>query len=195
MKVHFNKKNLIEISEQLKRGQFDPNVLEAALQIKYIVGQINTIIHAWGILVSLSYILSPEEKIEYVSLGAGNTGKKFDLKTTKRVAEFKFITWRGGPESIRQNSLFKDFFNLVENGGNLEKYLYVIGIEHPSRFFNSSRDLKSVLSKDRALSASFFEKYQDKYITVNEYFSDFQNSVRIVDLQTIVPEFSKLTKS
>ncbi len=121
-------KNLIEISEQLRDNQFDPNVLGAALQIKDIVGQINTIIHARGILVSLQYILSPEEKIEYISLGAGNTGKKFDLKTTIRVAEFKFITWRGGPESIRQNSLFKDFLNLVENGGNLEKYLYVIGI-------------------------------------------------------------------
>ena len=118
-------KNLSEINEQLKQKQFDPNVLTAALELKDIVGQINTIIHAWGILVSLPWILYPEEQVEYVSLGAGNTGKKFDLKTSMRVAEFKFISWKGGSESIRQNGLFKDFYNLVENGGNLEKYLYV----------------------------------------------------------------------
>jgi len=184
-------KNLIEVGEQLRVNQFDPSVLEAALQIKDIVGQINTIIHAWGILVSLPYILLPEEKVEFVSLGAGNTGKQFDLKTTMRVAEFKFITWKGGPESIRQNSLFKDFHNLVENGGNLEKYLYVTGIEHPNRFFNSTRDLKSVLSKDRYLSDLFFEKYQNRYTKVNQYYRDFKNSVKIVDLKNIVPEFSK----
>jgi hypothetical protein len=184
-------KNLAEINEQLGEKHFDPGVLIAALEMKDIVGQINTIIHAWGILVSLPHILYPEEQVEYVSLGAGNTGKKFDLKTTRRVAEFKFISWKGGSESIRQNGLFKDFYNLVENGGNLEKYLYVTGTEYPIRFFKGSRDLKSVLSRDRHLSDSFFEKHGNKYTTVNEYYQAFQNSIKIVDLQTIVPEFSK----
>jgi hypothetical protein len=185
-------KNLLEINEQLRHTQFDSDVLMAALEIKEIVGQINTIIHAWGILVSLPNILYPEEQVEYVSLGAGNTGKKFDLKTTRRVAEFKFISWKGGSESIRQNGLFKDFHNLVENGGNLEKYLYVTGTEHPIRFFKGTRNLKSVLSKDRHLSDLFFENYGDKYTTVNEYYHEFQNSIKIVDLRTIVPEFSNI---
>jgi hypothetical protein len=37
------------------------------------------------------------------------TGRSFDLETSDRVAvaEFKFIRWQGGPESIRQNQLFK----------------------------------------------------------------------------------------
>ena len=185
-------KNLNEIKEQLRNDQIATEILKTALQIKDVVGQINTIIHTWGIFISLPYILSPEELVEYVSLGAGNTGRLFDLKTTQRVAEFKFITWKGGSESIRQNSLFKDFYNLVENGGNLKKYLYVTGTEHPIRFFQGTRSLKSVLSKDRKLSELFFEKHQDKFRTVNEYYHNFQNSVSIVDLRSIVPEFSKI---
>ena len=185
-------KNLNEIKEQLRNDQIAAEILKTALQIKDVVGQINTIIHTWGIFISLPYILSPEELVEYVSLGAGNTGRLFDLKTTQRVAEFKFITWKGGSESIRQNSLFKDFYNLVENGGNLKKYLYVTGTEHPIRFFQGTRSLKSVLSKDRKLSELFFEKHQDKFRTVNEYYNNFQNSVSIVDLRTIVPEFSNI---
>jgi hypothetical protein len=63
------------------------------------------VIHALGILLCLPHILRPGEVIDYVSLGAGNTGRAFDLETSLRVAEFKFIHGQGGPGSIRQNSL------------------------------------------------------------------------------------------
>jgi hypothetical protein len=62
-----------------------------------------------------SHILRPGEVIDCVSLGAGNTGRAFDLETNLRIAEFKFIHWQGGPESIRQNSLFKDFYEMAEH--------------------------------------------------------------------------------
>ena len=65
--------------------------------------------------------------IEYVSLGAGNTGRAFDLETNQRIAEFKFIHWQGGPESIRQNSLFKDFYEMAEYDTRKQKFLYVLG--------------------------------------------------------------------
>ena len=81
-------------------------VLGAAGLIKQLAGQINVVIHTLGILLCLPHILRPGEIIDYVSLGAGNTGRAFDLETNLRVAEFKFIRWQGGPESIRQNSLF-----------------------------------------------------------------------------------------
>ena len=80
-------------------------VLGAAGLVKQLAGQINVVIHALGILLCLPHILRAGEIIEYVSLGAGNTGRAFDLETNQRVAEFKFIRWQGGPESIRQNSL------------------------------------------------------------------------------------------
>jgi hypothetical protein len=85
--------------------------LAAAAALKRVAGQVNVAIHALG----LRHVLEPGELVEYVSLGAGNTGRRFDLETNIRVAEFKFIHWRGGPESIRQNSIFKDFFLLAEH--------------------------------------------------------------------------------
>ena len=47
------------------------------MSIKDIVGQINVIIHAWGILVSLPHLLDDDEVIEYVSLERV-TGKNID---------------------------------------------------------------------------------------------------------------------
>src|SRR5262245_38182669 len=70
--------------------------MSSARSIKKLAGQINVIIHAAGILCSLPAILKPGEIIESVSLGAGNTGRQFDLETNLRVAEYKFIDWRGG---------------------------------------------------------------------------------------------------
>src|SRR5687767_12777572 len=89
--------------------------MSSAASIKKVAGQINVIIHAAGILCSLPRILKPGEIVQSVSLGAGNTGRKFDLETNFRVAEFKFIDWRGGSESIRQNGVFKDFYELAEH--------------------------------------------------------------------------------
>jgi hypothetical protein len=89
-------------------------VLAAAAEMKRLAGQINVTIHALGILLCLPHILEQGETVEYVSLGAGNTGREFDLETNLRVAEFKFIRWRGGAESIRQNSIFKDYVLLAE---------------------------------------------------------------------------------
>src|SRR5580765_1512540 len=61
-------------------------VLDAASLIKHLAGQVNVVIHALGILLCLPKILSPTEVIDYVSLGAGNTGRPFDLETNERIA-------------------------------------------------------------------------------------------------------------
>jgi hypothetical protein len=111
------------------------DALLAAGVLKRTLGQINMVIHALGILTSLPTILEKGETIEYVSLGAGNTGRKFDLKTNFRVAEFTFIWWQGGAETIRQNKLFKDFYHLAEYNTVKKKALYVIGRELPLKFF------------------------------------------------------------
>ena len=98
----------------LSHYNIESPLLEAALTLKEAAAQIDEVIHSLGILQVLPHILEPDEMIESLSLGAGNTGKEFDLITNLRIAEFKFIFWRGGPESIRQNQLFKDFFKLAE---------------------------------------------------------------------------------
>jgi len=145
-------------------------VLGAAGLIKQLAGQINVVIHALGILLCLPHILRPGEIIEYVSLGAGNTGRAFDLETNQRIAEFKFIRWQGGPESIRQNALFKDFYEMVEHSSEKDKFLYVLGTEHGEKFFNGGRAMSSILSRHVKLRNEFNEKFGDRYRTVRDYY-------------------------
>ncbi len=164
------------------------DVLGAAGLVKQLAGQINVVIHALGILLCLPHILRPGEIIEYVSLGAGNTGRAFDLETNQRVAEFKFIHWQGGPESIRQNSLFKDFYQMAENDTAKEKYLYVLGTEHGEKFFNGQRALSSVLKGNVTLRNKFHEKFGDQYRTVRDYYLPRKGLVVIQDVSPFVPE-------
>jgi hypothetical protein len=53
------------------------------------------------------HVLEDDEHVEHLSLGAGNTRCPFDLETDRRVAEFKFVNWRAGPESICQTRYSK----------------------------------------------------------------------------------------
>lgn len=113
----------MEVGKEIDSRGIDINLLAAAFKVKKAAGQINVIIHSLGILLSLPHILQPDEIVDALSLGAGNTGKDFDLVTNTRIAEFKFIQWQGGPESIRQNSIFKDFFYLAEEDTPKSRYL------------------------------------------------------------------------
>jgi len=164
--------------------------LQSATTLKRAVGQINVSIHALGILLCLPHILRPGETVQGVSLGAGNTGRVFDLETDQRVAEFKFISWKGGAESIRQNSLFKDYFFLAEDPTPKEKYLYVLGTEHPLKFFNGRRSLSSVLSKDARTALRFHDRFGTQFTTVRDYFEVHSHAVGIVDVSNWIPEFA-----
>lgn len=181
-----------QIKELCASNKLDSSLLSASFELKKLAGQINVVIHATGILASLPFILNEGEKIEYLSLGAGNTGKQFDLETTHRIAEFKFINWKGGPESIRQNSLFKDFFGLAEQETNKKKFLYVLGLEKPLKFFNGKRKLDSVMSKNNALQKNFKSIFASKFSVVNEYYKFRKNDVRIVDISPMLPELTEI---
>jgi hypothetical protein len=170
----------------LARESVSNELLMSAYLLKRTASQIDTMVHALGILLALPHILEPSEQIEYLSLGAGNTGRAFDLETSQRVAEFKFIYWQGGSETIRQNSLFKDFFLLAEYQTSKRKFLYVLGREYPLKFFGSRRSLASVMSRNSKLWAEFQNKYADQYATVREYYSDKHNEVRIEDVSVMI---------
>jgi hypothetical protein len=163
-------------------------VLGAAGLVKRLAGQINVLVHALGILLCLPHILKPGEQIDYVSLGAGNTGRAFDLETNQRIAEFKFIRWQGGSEAIRQNSLFKDFYVMAEHPTEKQKFLFVLGTEHPTKFLNGGRALSSILSHSVKLQRQFLEKYGTQYQTVREYYLPRKQSVEIQDVSPFVPE-------
>ena len=160
--------------------------MASAASIKRLAGQINVIIHAAGILCSLSELLERGEVIESVSLGAGNTGRKFDLETNFRVAEYKFIDWRGGAESIRQNSLFKDFYELAEHPGKKRRYLYVVDTSFPLKFLNGGRALSSVLSRAPSTHAAILEKYGASVKVVRDYYSLNKNKVEIEDISALI---------
>jgi len=163
-------------------------VLSAAGLIKRLAGQVNVVVHALGILLCLPHLLQPGEVIEYASLGAGNTGRAFDLETNQRIAEFKFIRWQGGPEVIRQNALFKDFYLMAEHSSDKQKFMYVLGTEYPLKFFNSGRSLSSVLSKSVKLQNQFIEKFGEQYRTVRDYYVPRKDFVLIQDISPFVPD-------
>lgn len=176
------------IQEFVASCEINSDLLRAAADIKRAASQINVTIHAVGILRALPHILESDEKVQDVSLGAGNTGHPFDLTTNNRIAEFKFINWRGGAESIRQNGIFKDFFNLESFETEKKKCLYLLGDEHALKFFNGRRSLRSVLEKDEAMRTRFIKKHGESYKLVREYYHAHAGSVQIIDLSQQLPE-------
>nr|WP_298795436.1 hypothetical protein [uncultured Acetobacter sp.] len=175
----------------LENAGIDRDTLSAAAEMKRLAGQINVTIHALGILLCLPHILETGEKVEYVSLGAGNTGRKFDLETNLRVAEFKFITWRGGAESIRQNGVFKDYFLLAEDPTKKKKHLYLLETKHALKFLQSNRSLSSILSRNNKLHTMFFKRFGETFRTVGEYYAAHSHTVKIDDVS---PWLSELTE-
>lgn len=160
--------------------------IQSALEVKKVAGQINVIIHASSILHALDDLLKEGELVESVSLGAANAGKKFDLETNYQVAEFKFIDWQGGAETIRQNSLFKDFYTLAEHLTHKQKYLYVVDTLHPLKFLNSGRALASILSKEPVILKNIEDKYGNNMKCVRDYYVIYKNSVSLCDISPYI---------
>lgn len=165
--------------------------LAAAAEMKRLAGQVNVTIHALGILLCLPHILEPDERVEYVSLGAGNTGRDFDLETNVRVAEFKFIRWRGGAESIRQNSVFKDYLLLAEYPTPKRKHLYLLGTDHALRFLRGGRALSSVLSRNDKLHRMFVARFGESFRTVGDYYGVHSDAVQIEDVSPWLSELAE----
>jgi hypothetical protein len=166
------------------------DLLASAYVMKKVAGQINVVIHAIGILLCLPHILEPGERVLSLSLGAGNTGREFDLETDRRIGEFKFIHWQGGPETIRQNALFKDLYQMIEHPSAKKKFMYVLGTDYPIRFLTSGRALRSVMSRNNKLWAGFLAKYGDGVATVGEYYALKGEEVTLVDVSSFVSALS-----
>jgi hypothetical protein len=174
------------VADALGKNGIDDELLTAALLVKRSAGQINVLVHAVGILVALPEILEAGEVVESLSLGAGNTGQAHDLETDRRIAEFTFIDWRGGPESIRQNKLFGDVVALVGAQTSKRRVLYVNGKDIPLSFLQNRRALSSVL-KDAPLERRFRALYGNRFTTVQDYWLAVRDRVEIVDLAGVIP--------
>jgi hypothetical protein len=160
--------------------------MRSAVEVKRAASQIDEIVHAVGTLLALQDILDEDETIEYLSLAAGNTGRSFDVETNKRVAEFTFIDWKGGPESIRKQKLFKDFYCLAESETFKRRFIYVLGDDHAQRVFTTRASCKGMLRKFADLQTAFVAKYGSE-ISVREYFELKRNLIQMVNLKSVSP--------
>ncbi|MGJ8620674.1 MAG: hypothetical protein ACSHWN_10100 [Methylophilaceae bacterium] len=172
-----------EMHKLCESVQINQDFISSTSAIKKAAAQINVIIHATGILMSLQNILEDNEVVESVSLGAGNTGRKFDLETNLRVAEYKFIDWQAGPNAIRQNSVFQDFFTLAEHETNKKKYLYVVDDAPSLKFLNSGRALTSVLFRHTRIHQAIINKYGENIEKVRDYYNLKKDEVEICDIR------------
>lgn len=175
-----------EASPQLGALGVSMELMLAALLVKKHSNQISEIVHTIGILLVLPSILEAGEKVESLSLGAGNTGKGFDLETNIRIAEFTFIQWQGGSESIRQNKVFKDFYFLAEHETTKRRELYVAGLDHPTRFFNSGRGIAQITKNNRKLGDAAL-RLSPEIRTVRDYYVPRRHLVNIRDLCDFIP--------
>jgi hypothetical protein len=172
----------------LRREMVSDSTFSAGLLVKSLAGEINVLIHALGILLSLPHILSPGERVISASLGAGTGGKNYDLETTHRVAEFKFTRWRGH-DAVRQRELFADFVNLAEDDSGKRRMLYITG-SLPARFLRTSnRQLASVRERRPEVLERIRHAHGGQYRTVREYYSSRGGRVEIVDLETLLPAY------
>jgi TDG/mug DNA glycosylase family protein len=186
IQIQLHEKTRRQVSDFLVRQAITDTLLASALLVKDMAGQIDVTLHAVGILLSLPHILDSGERVESLSLGAGNTPGGHDLVTDRRIAEFKFTRWRGR-DAARQSHLFVDLFNLASADTDKLRCMYVAGIEAPLRFLKGRRSLNSVLGKHAAVATRFRELHGDEYATVGDYYKSVAGRVAIVDLVKILP--------
>ncbi|GHV04212.1 hypothetical protein FACS1894211_16830 [Clostridia bacterium] len=171
----------------LNRNGISAEKFDEALSIKRESAQIDIKIHAYGIVLALQRILDESEQIESLSLGAGNKGKPFDLKTSKRVAEFKFAEWRESHGTIRQNAIFQNFLELAvhRDDNGRKKYIYCYGADRVKKFLSGSqRSLNSVLSRNSVNKKH--EEYRQRYETVKGFYEAYKNEVEIIELEDLL---------
>ena len=174
-------------AEALRRAfEVDADLLSATLTIKNHSQQIDEVLHAVGMLTVIPMLLETDEQIEYLSLGAGNTGKEFDLSTTLRIAEFKFIRWRGN-DAVRQDSLFKDYVGLGEATTTKRRELYVVDLTLPLKFLCGGRAIKSVLGKHPATLERLLKRHGERFQVVRDYYECRRTVVALRDLKELLP--------
>lgn len=170
-----------------------PELLEGARLVKALSAQVDVVLHAAGIIHALPHVLEPDEVVQSVSLGAGNTGRAYDLETNLQVAEFKFIQWAGGAESVRQDNLLIDLFHLATADTVKRRVMYVTGASVPLRWLSASRRLtRESLARKARVKERFDDFYgPEAHRHVCDYWAAIRNRVELVDLTPLVPGLSR----
>jgi len=166
----------------------DQQLILSVLAVKRASAQIDVVLHAAGILYSLPHLLASDEIVESLSLGAGNAGSDFDVVTNRRIAEFKFIHWQGGAESLRKKTLFQDYYRLARYETSRAKYLYVLNREIPLRFLRGDSKITRILDRNKRLADDFQARFGTQYQTVGQFYRAHLRTIEVVDLGELLPE-------
>ncbi|MDP1794368.1 MAG: hypothetical protein Q8K63_09560 [Acidimicrobiales bacterium] len=179
----------LEALEAAKAWGVNKSLLAGARVAKRAAAQVDVVLHAAGILHALPHVLDDDEVVEYVSLGAGNTGRAHDLETDRQVAEFKFINWAGGAETVRQDTLLIDLFNLATASTTKRRVMYVTGIDVPLHWLETSKRLtRECLARKRRIPGRFDAHYgPDGHPYVRDFWAHIKDLVALTDLAPLVP--------
>ena len=178
---------------ELKLVSPSTSLFQAALAVKQLSLQIDTIVHALGILECLPIILKPDEKIETLSLGAGSNSSGFDLETDQRIAEFKFAHWRpGSANGTRKKTLFADYIKLLceKDSPEKERFLFVLNKDKIEKFLNGWSSCEKALSRHQTLWDKLIRFLEDNQIaeapstmTVGMLHSKFGHRIQLKDIE------------
>lgn len=179
----------LEALEAAREWGMNASLLAGARLAKRVAAQVDVVLHAAGIVHALPHVLTADELVEYVSLGAGNTGRPHDLETNRQVAEFKFINWAGGAETVRQDTLLIDLVNLATASTAKQRIMYVTGVDVPLHWLETSKRVtRECLARKRRIPNRFDAHYgPDAYHYVCDYWAHIKDLVALVDLAPVVP--------
>lgn len=176
----------IEVRAALEHRGISAATLEAGLVARDQFGRLNDIVHAAAITAVLPGLLEPGERIEFVSLAAGNSpDRPFDLATDRRIGEFKLSRW-DGHNTARKLHLTKDLVHLAADASGRRAQLFVLD-ERPSQFASHSKSLiKNLLRRSPASLDLFTSQFGDPAVSIAQFRSAAGAGVEIIDLRSIL---------
>ncbi|MNX93237.1 hypothetical protein D3C86_1254140 [compost metagenome] len=166
-------------------------IFSASKIIKEASAQIDEIVHASGIMTAQKKWLEENEKLQYLSLGAGNHKERFDLETNLRIAEFKFGRWNDkSPNGIRRRAYFSNYVGLLTAEDPRRKYFVVEDKESFLKFIKGKAYWRNVLSKNptglKKLENFLIEKGKEDLSTVGQINNTFKELVIIISYKEIM---------
>lgn len=163
----------------------DHDLYRSAQEIKLLSNQIHEIIHSIGMINILDTILEPDEKIERISLGSGNSNSEFDLITNKRIAEFKFNLWNVGNNSNRKEEFLKDYLKLFIDNSNKKKEFYCFHKVEFEKYLTGNtkfKEIKKLTGKIISNVSDIETRYKLNLTTLRDLKNIPNHKVKIKDL-------------
>jgi hypothetical protein len=174
------------IQAALDQRRITAGALEAGLVARDHLGRLNDIVHAAAITAVLPLLLEPDERVEFVSLAAGNSpNRPFDLATDRRIGEFKLSRW-DGHDTARKLHLTKDLVHLAADVSGRRAQLFVLD-QRPIQFAVKSKSpIANLLRRFPATLELFKAEFGDPTVSISQFRSAAAARVEIIDLRPIL---------